>query len=92
MTPGTHAPSMDIGWVVTIMSKKTYYKLWFAIGAFYLLGAIYPLNVAQRTTEHRSFCLVMGLFFIWIGKSYKKKYETTLIEAAASSSNAKTSQ
>jgi hypothetical protein len=78
--------------MVTTMSNKTIYKLWFAIGAVYLLGAIYPLNVAQRSTEHRSFSIVMGVFWIIIGMSYKKKYQKSLIEAPVNSSDSKTSQ
>jgi len=78
--------------MVTIMSKKTYYKLWFAIGALYLLGAIYPLNVAQRTAGHRNFSIVMGVFFLSIGMAYKKKYEKSLAEAPAISPNTKISQ
>jgi hypothetical protein len=63
------------------MSKKTCYKIWFAIGGLYLLGAIYPLNVAQRTIEHRTFCMMMGMFWILIGTSCKKKYEKQLAPA-----------
>jgi hypothetical protein len=68
---------------VTIMSKKSYYKLWFAIGGLYLLGAIYPLNVAQRNMEHRSFCMVMGMFWIIFGLTLKKKYEKSLVSAVS---------
>jgi hypothetical protein len=83
---------MDVVAVVTIMSKKTYYKLWFAIGALYLLGAIYPLNVAQRTAGHRGFSIVMGVFFLSIGMTYKKKYEKSMTEGPATSPTAKISQ
>jgi hypothetical protein len=74
------------------MSEKTHYKVWYAIGILYLLGAIYPLAVVQRNMEHRSFCIVMGLLFICTGMSYKKKYEKSLIETPVPSSNAKISQ
>jgi hypothetical protein len=74
------------------VSKKTYYKLWFAIGAVYLFGAVYPLNVAQRNIGHRSFCMMMGAFWIMFGMTLKKKYEKSLIEAPAISSNTKTSR
>jgi hypothetical protein len=66
--------------------------LWFFAGAIALLGAIYPLNVAQRTTEHRSLSLVMAIFYLSLGMSFKKKYEKSLIEAPATPPNAKISQ
>ena len=63
------------------MSEKTCYTIWFAIGGLYLLGAIYPLSITQRTIEHRSFCLMMAMFWIVIGTSCKKKYEKQLAPA-----------
>lgn len=67
---------------MTIMSKKTCYKIWLSIGGLYLLGAIYPLSVAQRTIEHRSFCMMMGAFWIVVGTGCKKKFEKQLAPAA----------
>jgi hypothetical protein len=92
VTRGANAPSIEVASTVTIMNKKTYYKLWFVISVLYLLGAIYPLNVAQRTPEHRSFSLIMGIFFLSIGAAYKKKHEKSLIEAPATLSETKISQ
>jgi ABC-type protease/lipase transport system fused ATPase/permease subunit len=74
------------------MSKKTSYKLWFVIGALYLLGAIYPLAVRDRNFQHRSVLTVMGLVWIGVGISYKKKYVKSLVEAPVSSSSATISQ
>jgi hypothetical protein len=65
---------VDVGQAVTIMSKKTCDKIWFAIGGLYVLGGIYPLSVVQRTIEHRSFCMMMGMFWIIFGTSCQKKY------------------
>jgi hypothetical protein len=73
VTHGANAPSIEVASPVTFMSKKTCYRLWLFVGALYLLGALYPLSVAQRTPEHRSFSLVMGLFFGSLGMAYKKE-------------------
>jgi hypothetical protein len=83
---------MNSASAATIMSKKTNYKLWFVLGALYLLGAIYPFAVRDRNFEHRRVLIVMGLLWIGVGMSYKKKYEKSLIDAPAASSNAKISQ
>jgi hypothetical protein len=60
------------------MSTKTTYKLWFVVGALYLLGAIYPLAVRDRNFEHRRVMIVMGLLWIGVGMSYKRKHEKSL--------------
>jgi len=78
--------------MVAIVSVKTCYRLWFFAAALSLLGAIYPLNVAQRTPGHRNFSIAMTLFYIAIGMSCKKRHEKSLIEAPVTSSNAKISQ
>jgi hypothetical protein len=72
---------VDVGLAVSAMTRKTSYKVWFAIGGLYLLGGMYPLSVAQRTIEHRSFSMMMGIFWIFIGTSCKKKYEKQLAPA-----------
>jgi hypothetical protein len=68
--------------MVNSMTKKNNYKLWFVIGALYLLGAIYPLAVRDRNFAHRRILVVMGLLWIGVGVSYKKKYEKSLALAA----------
>ena len=63
------------------MSTKTTYKVWFVIGALYLLGAIYPLAVRDRNWTHRRVLIVMGLVWIGVGMNFKKKYEKQLAPA-----------
>jgi hypothetical protein len=66
--------------------------MWFVAAALSFLGAIYPLNVAQRNAEHRRLSIVMGVLYLSIGASHKKKHEKSLIEAPATSSETKISQ
>jgi hypothetical protein len=96
VTRRKHAPSIEVVSLVTNMNKKTnykfWYRLWFVAAALSFLGAIYPLNVAQRNAEHRRLSIVMGVLYLSIAASHKKKYEKSLIEAPAIPSDTRISQ
>jgi hypothetical protein len=68
--------------MVAMMTKKTnykfWYRLWFVAAALSFLGAIYPLAVRDRNWEHRRVLIVMGVLYLSIGASHKKKHEKSL--------------
>jgi hypothetical protein len=72
---------------MAIMTKKTNHKfwnrLWFVAAALSLLGAIYPLAVRDRNWEHRRVLIVMGVLYLSIGASHKKKHDDSPVPLAS---------